>query len=176
MRLGPRWRDSRRPNCESCENPASRRCSATTWTHPSTFSRAPSISPTAPRNIISFSKKAQRLKYFFFCRNPRILCNIVPGIDLNAWRDAGAQGRALNAGPPPPPNSCQVGGRLLRRGAQVLTSPCTSCQCSQTGVSADLKDKSGHSGVCGLVTWSHTPRATLENCWLWQFEIYIRRN
>ncbi|CAB3370662.1 Hypothetical predicted protein [Cloeon dipterum] len=70
--------------------------------------------------------------------NPRINCPTLPGIDLNAWRDAGAQGRALNAGPAPagaPPGaSCQFNGRLVRMGARQLVSPCTSCQCTPTGM------------------------------------------
>ncbi|XP_065339548.1 heme peroxidase 2-like [Cloeon dipterum] len=63
--------------------------------------------------------------------NPRVDCKTLNGIDLNAWREFGVQGRALNSGPG---SFCQFNERVVRIGESQLVLPCTSCQCTITGM------------------------------------------
>lgn len=47
----------------------------------------------------------------------------MPQIDLNAWRENVVQG-------------CQIGGRQVAVGQSAFPSPCTSCICTNEGVSS----------------------------------------
>ena len=66
---------------------------------------------------------ADRLQLLFIHnRNPRVPCHSMPQIDLSAWRENNVQG-------------CQIGGRHLSTGESAFPSPCTSCICTNEGVS-----------------------------------------
>lgn len=59
---------------------------------------------------------------FLFFRNPRVPCHTMPQIDLSAWRENNVQG-------------CQIAGRQLSIGESAFPTPCTSCICTNEGVS-----------------------------------------
>ncbi|XP_046660849.1 chorion peroxidase isoform X2 [Homalodisca vitripennis] len=52
--------------------------------------------------------------------NPRLSCQSLPSIDVNAWRENAAQG-------------CQIAGRTVPVGDTALPTPCTSCVCTAEG-------------------------------------------
>ncbi|XP_022188065.2 peroxidase-like protein isoform X2 [Nilaparvata lugens] len=52
--------------------------------------------------------------------NPRVPCNSIPHVDLNAWREPAEQG-------------CQIAGRTVPVGDSALPTPCTSCVCTSEG-------------------------------------------
>ncbi|XP_054289704.1 uncharacterized protein LOC129004994 [Macrosteles quadrilineatus] len=52
--------------------------------------------------------------------NPRVPCQSLPTIDVNAWRENAAQG-------------CQIAGRTVPVGDTALPTPCTSCVCTAEG-------------------------------------------
>lgn len=56
------------------------------------------------------------------CRNPRVPCHSMPQIDLSAWRENVVQG-------------CTIGGKHTGVGESAFPSPCTSCICTNDGVS-----------------------------------------
>lgn len=49
-------------------------------------------------------------------------CHSLPQIDLSAWRESTAQG-------------CQIAGRNVAVGSSAFPTPCTSCICTNEGVS-----------------------------------------
>jgi peroxidase len=55
-------------------------------------------------------------------RNPRVPCHSMPQIDLSAWRENVVQG-------------CTIGGKHVAVGESAFPSPCTSCICTNEGVS-----------------------------------------
>lgn len=57
--------------------------------------------------------------------NPRVSCNSQPAIDLNAWRESAGSG-------------CVIGDRQVQVGESAFPSPCTSCICTERGVSHNL--------------------------------------
>lgn len=59
---------------------------------------------------------------YFTHRNPRVPCHTMPQIDLSAWRENVVVG-------------CQIGGRQIGVGQSAFPSPCTSCICTNEGVS-----------------------------------------
>lgn len=54
--------------------------------------------------------------------NPRVPCQSLPHIDLNAWRESTGQG-------------CIIGERQVAVGESAFPTPCTSCICTNEGVS-----------------------------------------
>ncbi|XP_014285769.2 heme peroxidase 2 [Halyomorpha halys] len=52
--------------------------------------------------------------------NPRVKCNSLPTIDLNAWRETAQTG-------------CQIAGRTVAVGESYIPTPCTSCICTPEG-------------------------------------------
>lgn len=66
----------------------------------------------------SFLLKKCKVKFNF--SNPRVPCQSLPQIDLNAWRE-NLQG-------------CQVSGRNIKVGESAFPTPCTSCICTKEGV------------------------------------------
>lgn len=70
-----------------------------------------------------FGRKLKNtIEYFDVFRNPRVPCQSMPQIDLSAWRENVVQG-------------CQIGGRHVAIGQSAFPSPCTSCICTNEGVS-----------------------------------------
>lgn len=55
--------------------------------------------------------------------NPRIPCSTIPGIDISAWRETTDQG-------------CVIGDRHVEVAESAFPSPCTSCICTEEGVSS----------------------------------------
>ncbi|KAL7044613.1 hypothetical protein ACKWTF_002002 [Chironomus riparius] len=54
--------------------------------------------------------------------NPRVSCHSMPQIDLNAWRENVVSG-------------CTIGGKQVGVGQSSFPTPCTSCICTNEGVS-----------------------------------------
>lgn len=54
--------------------------------------------------------------------NPRVPCHSLPQLDLGAWREAASQG-------------CVIADRHVGVGDSSFPSPCTSCVCTNDGVS-----------------------------------------
>lgn len=64
--------------------------------------------------------------------NPRIPCDRLPALNLEAWRETPPQGRSHAQ---VQVKTCNIGGRVVEVGGSGLPSPCVSCVCTPEGVS-----------------------------------------
>lgn len=82
-------------------------------------------------------------KFTLISRNPRVPCHSMPQIDLSAWRENVVQG-------------CTIGGKHVGVGESAFPSPCTSCICTNEGVSVRVSvTQSTNSNFYFVETFSH---------------------